>query len=134
MLQLPEFRDSTCILNWLIYFSQLHHSGVLHRSHRIYASSCLLPALQFERVWFEHTGPNWKSRILFFMLQYSPEKLFKLWHGSSCFAFHKKCSGFIFFLILFLCSTLLFKNQLKQIQMLKYFLPFSIICRWHVIV
>ena len=57
-----------------------------------------------------------KLRILFSMLQYSPEKLSKLWHGNSCFAFQKMFSGFIFFLILFSCSTQLFKNQLKQTQ------------------
>ena len=47
--------------------------------------------------------------ILFSMLQYTPEKLSKLWHGHSCFAFCKKVLGFIFFLILFSCSTYLFK-------------------------
>ena len=41
---------------------------------------------------------------------------FKLWDGNSCFAFFKKFLGFIFFLILFLCSTQLFKNQLKHTQ------------------
>ena len=37
----------------------------------------------------------------------------------------------LFFLILFSCSTQLFKNYLKQTQ---DFLLFPIICRWHVIV
>ena len=35
----------------------------------------------------------------------SPEKLSRLWHGNSCFAFRIKFSGFIFFLILFWCSA-----------------------------
>ena len=30
------------------------------------------------------------------MLQYSPEKLSKLWHGNSCFAFHKVFGVYIF--------------------------------------
>ena len=63
-----------------------------------------------------HTGSDQKSRILFSMLQYSPEKLSKLQHENSCFAFRKKFSGFIFFLILFSFNTQLFKNQLTQTQ------------------
>ena len=50
-------------------------------------------------------GAHRFKQILFSMLYYSLEKLSKLWHGDSCFAFHKKSSGFIFFLILFCCST-----------------------------
>ena len=85
-------------------------------SYRISASSWLLSTLKFGRVCLAYIGSNWKPRILFSLLQYSPEKLSKLWHGNSCFAFRKKFLGFIFFLILFSCSTQLFKNQLKHTQ------------------
>ena len=52
--------------------------------------------------------------------------------GMEILALHSAKSFWgLFFLILFLYSTLLFKNYLKQTQ---GFLPFPFICRWHVIV
>ena len=74
-------------------------------------SSWSLPTLSFGQVCLAHTGSNWKSRILFSMLYYTPEKLSKLWHGNSCFAFRKKFLGFIFFLLLFSCSTYSLSNS-----------------------
>ena len=49
----------------------------------------------------------------FILLQYSPEKLSKLWHGNSCYAFRKKMLGFIFFLVLFSCSTYIVQKLTK---------------------
>ena len=56
------------------------------------ASNTVIWASLFDAHRFKH----WKSRILFSMLQYSPEKLSKLWDENSCLAFCKKCSGLYF--------------------------------------
>ena len=107
---MPEFCDSTRILNWVASFHifQFHHSHVLNLSYWISASFWSLPTLLFGRVCLAYTGSNWKPRIL--------EKLSKLWHGKSCFAFRKKSSGFLWFFILFSCSMWLFKVWLKHSQ------------------
>ena len=127
MPSLLEFRDSTRILNCLASFHIFHSCSILVYS--IDHTGFLLHLGGFQHcnfgdfVWRTQvqTGvEDWtgvesssKSRILFSMLQYFREKVSKLWHGNSRFAFHKKFLGFTFFLILFSRSTQLFKNQLK---------------------
>ena len=49
-----------------------------------------LGRFEFGRICLAHTGSTWKLMILFSMLQFSLEKLSKLWHENSCFAFCKE--------------------------------------------
>ena len=56
---------------------------------------------------------NLKDEDFIIHVQYSPEKLSKLWHGNSCYAFRKKMLGFIFFLVLFSCSTYIVQKLTK---------------------
>ena len=92
---IPEFSDSTRILNifhsCIILLYSICHTGFLlnlgHYQH------CNLGEFV---VCLAHTGSNWKPRILFSMVYYSQEKLSKLWHGNSCFAFPKSLWGLHF--------------------------------------
>ena len=51
-----------------------------------------------------------------FYLPYSPQKLFKLRHESTCYVFSKKSSEFLFLLVLFSARIYLFEVWLKGFQ------------------
>ena len=107
MPELPEFCGSTHILNWLISFHVFHSCTIL-----VYSMGHIGFLLHLAR--FQHCNLGefgWRTQVqtgswwFYFPCCSILQKLSKLWHGNSCFVLCHKFLGFLFFLILFSCST-----------------------------